>query len=286
MGELLSVGYAAIDNIEGKDYFGGAAAGIAINGAQLGLETGLLALFGDDNHSQSYIKYLAELGINLALSKQYAGVALPKNEITTINQIGQWSDNGIAALSNSVNIDRENLQSFGVVHLASPHFSLAKKVARERQGILTYTPGPKLLQNPDYLNLDALRRSQLVFFNEAEWNTAKQILNVSAPGDIIDYGPSVVVVTLGKKGSSISYRDRNSIEETVPTTEQPEAETTGAGDAYSLGFIVGFLHKLPFQTCAEIGTAMSVRAIKRNGVIISTNDISAMKDDLKNFGIH
>lgn len=285
MGELLSVGYAAIDNIEGKDYFGGAAAGIAINGTQLGLETGLLALFGDDQSSLSYIKYLTELGVDLTQAVSYPSVALPRNEITSINQIGQWHDNGIAALSSCVEIDKERLQSFGAVHLASPHFSLAKKVAHEREGILTYTPGPKLLQNPDYLNLDALRRSQIVFLNEPEWNTAKQILNVSTPGEITDYGPSVVVVTLGKKGSSISYLDKDPIEETVPTTERPGAETTGAGDAYSLGFILAYLHKLPLRTCAEIGTALSARAIKRNGVVISTDDISVIKDDLRKFGI-
>lgn len=285
MPELLSVGYAAIDKIEGNDYFGGAAAGIAINGKAFGVDTGLLALFGTDERSVRYTNLLSEIGVDITLSPRRPGISIPINEIAELNQIGEWHDNGVAELSPHVVVSGDEIEPYKVVHLASAHHGLAKNVARKREGLLTYTPGPKLLKADEYLHLDVLRRSQILFLNESEWQRAKSILNVSDQNEVLDYGPKVVVTTLGPRGATVHYRDGQNQEVFVPTQKRELTDTTGAGDAFSLGFILAFIRKLPPEQCAEIGTILASHAIKRNGVIISQQDIDEAIKKMQSYGI-
>lgn len=285
MPELLSVGYAAIDQIERNDYFGGAAAGIAINGKGFGIDTGLLALFGTDERSVRYTNLLNEIGVDITLSPHFSDISIPINEIVELNQIGEWHDNGVAELSPHVVVSGDEIEPYKVVHLASAHYGLAKNVARKREGLLTYTPGPKLLKADEYLHLDVLRRSQILFLNELEWQRAKSILNVSGQNEVLDYGPKVVVTTLGSRGATVHYRDSQDQEVFVPTQKREHVDTTGAGDAFSLGFIISYVRKLPLEKCAEIGTILSSHAIKRNGVIIPQQDIDEAIKKMQSYGI-
>ncbi|MEM5854503.1 MAG: carbohydrate kinase family protein [Candidatus Aenigmatarchaeota archaeon] len=61
---------------------------------------------------------------------------------------------------------------------------------------------------------------------------------------------SVVVVTMGKEGCTVSI---NGNCEKVPTQSIEARDTTGAGDAFSAGFLVGRLKGMGILDCAVLG---------------------------------
>ena len=280
MGELLSVGYAAIDKIDGSEYFGGAAAGIAINGKKLGVDTGLLALFGDDIRSGQYQKYLSILGVDLSQSLNFPQTDLPVNNLLTDN-ISGWDDSQVVRHIPSVTLNRKGLNSYEIVHLASPHPELVRKVVETKtKGVMTYTPGPLITLNADNLNISALRNSTILFLNEDEWQVTRRQLNINTPDELIDLGPQIVVTTLGDKGAVIFYRTKTKREQIIaPSSLVSKAETTGAGDAFSLGFLFGYIHGLPLDQCGKMGSKLASHAVKRNGVIIEENNLDQFKQE-------
>lgn len=278
MGELLSVGYAAIDKINGNEYFGGAAAGIAINGKRLGLDTGLLALFGDDKQSRRFQSYLSELGIDLSPSLTLQQTELPVNNLLTDN-ISGWDDHQVARLIPSVTLNEKGLNSYEIVHLASPHPELVRKVVETKtNGIMTYTPGPLITLNADNLNISALRNSTILFLNEDEWQVVRRQFNINTPDELINLGPQIVVTTLGDKGALIFHRTRTKRERIIiPSSLVEKPETTGAGDAFSLGFLFGYFQGLSLDICGNMGSKLASHAVKRNGVIIEEDNLDRFK---------
>lgn len=280
MRELLSVGYAAVDKIAGNEYLGGAAAGIAINGKRLGIDTGLLALFGDDERSKRYQRYLSRLGVDLSQSLTFKHTDLPTNNLLTDN-ISGWDDSGVTRHIPSVSLNENGLNSYEIVHLASPHPELVKKVIEKKtKGIMTYTPGPLITLNSDNLNTTALKNSTILFLNEDEWEVTKRKLNVKTANELIDLGPQIVVTTLGDKGAEIFHRSKMKEERILVTPSLVDnAETTGAGDAFSLGFLFGYINNLPLDLCGKMGSKLASYAVNRNGVLIESNNLNKFKQE-------
>jgi len=281
MKEFLAVGYAAVDRIAGKEYFGGAAAGIALNGKRLGLEdVSLLALFGDDSRSRRYQKYLTDMGVDITQSQFLKQTDLPTNNLLTDN-ISGWDDSGITRHIPSVSLSEKGLNLYGIVHLASPHPELVKKVVEKKtRGIMTYTPGPLITVNADNLNITAIKNSSILFLNEDEWNVAKRKLKVRTPNEIIEMGPQIVVTTLGDKGAVIYHRVKN-IDQQISITPSlvDNAETTGDGDAFSLGFLYGHIQGFSLEVCGKMGSRLASFAVKRNGVMIDNNNLNKFKQE-------
>jgi sugar/nucleoside kinase (ribokinase family) len=73
----------------------------------------------------------------------------------------------------------------------------------------------------------------------------------------LDRGVRKTVFKMGAEGSSIAWRDGNGrIEEIrVPAFAAPVVDSTGCGDAYCAGFIVGLLRGWELVECARLGTA-------------------------------
>ncbi|MBI2051491.1 hypothetical protein HYT33_01885 [Candidatus Roizmanbacteria bacterium] len=284
MKELLNVGYAAIDQIKGREYYGGAAAGIAINGKNLGLQTGLLALFGSDERSKIYWKYLTRLGVDLSLSYISDHVNLPVNIVLSDEKEHRWNDFGIFRFFKDIQVESSLINQYKVIHLASAHYTLVDKVLSRRdqkKGILTYSPGPKLLIDKSYLQREALAASEIVFFNQREWEKIQGLLGINHPKDLFRFGPRVVIVTCGEDGALIFSEKRGDLlERYVPAFRIANPEPTGAGDAFALGFIIGYINSLSLDTCGEIGSVLAAASVKNDGIVATTSGIRRFKEVL------
>ncbi len=288
MKTMLSVGYAVMDRIDGAEYRGGAAAGIAINGKRLGLEMGLMTVFGEDDNSREYLEYLIELGVGVSHSYIVPEATIPTNIISHLDRTTGWENDGATRNMSDIPIDPVTIKQFEAVHLASSHFTLAKRMAQAvTSSIFTYSPGPKLCLSTDYLDNDALKRSDVVFLNEDELRVVKSVLNIETPAEITKYGPEYVVTTRGALGSDIHYMDgRKNVHEHIAAIKTNVPETTGAGDAMALGFMISYLEGLPIRTCGEIGAVLAHYALDRKGVLIGDVNIKKFAQVAKDaFGL-
>jgi sugar/nucleoside kinase (ribokinase family) len=72
----------------------------------------------------------------------------------------------------------------------------------------------------------------------------------------LDAGTKHTVFKMGGAGSSIAYMEDGQIHESrVPALKAPIVDSTGCGDAYCAGFIMGLSMGWELEKCAKLGTA-------------------------------
>jgi|GEM_PF-4937730 len=284
--KLLSYGYAVIDVIDGNEYWGGSAAALAINGKRLGMETGLCALFGENQKSKEYWDFLTRVGVDLSYSIRLPNIELPVNYINHNNRNTGWIDHGITQYFNQIYLDKSASEKYGIIHFASAHPIIIQKALKEiLSGIvrpmISFSPGPKSVLYPDlYLNRDFLKVAHIVFFNEEEWLKASNHFNILTPAELIGLGPKIALITLGSKGYKIVYQDGNKIIVEEKEVAPISGDSTGAGDAFALGVLIGLQNKLLPPQAAEVGAALSSLALQTNGAIIDPDKINNFKSNI------
>lgn len=77
---------------------------------------------------------------------------------------------------------------------------------------------------------------------------------------------NLFAITRSEKGSVILH-DGQVIEQPA-TTVETIVDTTGAGDAYTAGFLFGYAQEKPLQECAKLGTYCATRVIQQVGARI------------------
>ncbi len=81
-----------------------------------------------------------------------------------------------------------------------------------------------------------------------------------------EYGPKLTVITDGNNGSS-AYDGENFIEMPVFEESTPIADKTGAGDAYSSGFLSAIFYKKPLKEAMLWGSINASGVIREMGAI-------------------
>ena len=77
---------------------------------------------------------------------------------------------------------------------------------------------------------------------------------------------NLFVMTRSEKGSVIMHGDRTILQAATPV--ETIVDTTGAGDAYTAGFLYGYTQKEPLEECARLGTFCATRVIQQIGARI------------------
>jgi sugar/nucleoside kinase (ribokinase family) len=85
-------------------------------------------------------------------------------------------------------------------------------------------------------------------------------------------GVGCVVATLGAEGSLVSS-DR--VEAFLPAFDVPVVDTTGCGDAFAAGFIVGVLSGWSEESAAWLGTAAAAQVVQGLGSDAGIRDLDS-----------
>jgi sugar/nucleoside kinase (ribokinase family) len=103
----------------------------------------------------------------------------------------------------------------------------------------------------------------LVFANEIELASLFQTDDFDAAARAIRGRADIAAVTRGDKGSVVLTQT-----ETVSVAAHPVAkvvDTTGAGDQYAAGFMLGLARGRPFEACARLGGLAAAEVISHYG---------------------
>ncbi len=125
--------------------------------------------------------------------------------------------------------------------------------------------GKFVILNPGYpytkLGFERLREllefTDMVIISEPEFRS----LNVSEEEmlKLVDF----LVITLGSRGSKAVTRDGEFYQPAFKV--EKVVDTTGAGDAFSAGFLYGFLKSLPLEVCLKLGNFVASYNIQHYG---------------------
>lgn len=253
---------------------GGNGANVAVGVSRLGLKASVAAEIGDDEFA---------LKINNTLAKE----GVDRSFIKTAH--GQES-------SFSVVINFKGDRTLFSEHLSRPHeftyghakikwmyltslgmqwekaYEKAVAYVQEEKVSLAFNPGTLQLAKKSPIVEKAISIASLLIVNKEE---AQKILSEYAdqknpPSDVKDIlsevmklGPHIVVVTDGKNGSYVLDSEKNFYHEGI--LESHPVERTGAGDAYSSGFLSAIVYNLTIKEAMQWGSENATGVVGKIG---------------------
>lgn len=298
--DLLVIGHTALDYImkvekfpvantattieNMKNFYGGAAANVAMVGATMGLKTSLVSAVGGNFLDSDYHMKMKELNINTNSMIVVEDDDTPTAFVVTDENQDQifyfyWGAGTKFKESNPPKIAIDNTKA---VHLAtgSPQFNYnCSIVAKKEDKIVSFDPGQDLhMYNNENLE-KVLKNCTILFGNHHE---IKKILNSLAIdiNGLKDLGPEIVVKTCGKDGSVI-YNNNGKIK--VDSIYRPAIDPTGAGDSYRAGFLYSYLNGNSLESCAKFASSVSSFIVEKEGCQTNIPSYKEAEDRMNNF---
>ncbi|NIL95219.1 MAG: adenosine kinase [Woeseiaceae bacterium] len=106
----------------------------------------------------------------------------------------------------------------------------------------------------------------IVVADEDEVSALVQTEDFDDTLDALDAYDNLFAITRSDKGSVIVQGDERIVQAATPVDEV--IDTTGAGDAYTAGFLFGWVNDKPLAECAKIGTFCGTTVIQQVGARI------------------
>ncbi len=262
-GEKITVDKAEI-------LLGGNAANVAVGTSRLGLNTALVAEIGIDEFAQKIINTLLIENVDTSSVLQTEG---QQSSFSTIINFKKERTIFSEHVRRNHNFQFENI-STKWVYLTSLGEEWTK--AYDKTVDFVKKTNCRLAFNPGTLQIAAGKKSienvllitDVLFVNKEE---AMTILNPSADGSNIDellrslrkIGPKIAVITDGENGSYAIDEKGNTSRKGVVETQV--IEKTGAGDAYSSGFLSALINNKPINNAMDWGARNSASVINKVG---------------------
>jgi sugar/nucleoside kinase (ribokinase family) len=249
---------------------GGDAANVSVGVSRLGLNVAIVAEIGKDEFAQKIINTLAQEKVDSSNILQTGGQQ--SSFSTIINYKGErtiFSEH----VRRSHNFNLENI-STKWVYLTSlgeewenAYLKTADFVTRT-QCFLAFNPGTLQIEKGKDNLKNILAITNLLFVNKEE---AEDLLDIEHGQknieellkDLRELGPKIAVITDGKNGSFTIDSKGNMFEKNI--TDGEVIERTGAGDAYSAGFLSALNFDKTINEAMVWGTKNAAAVISKVG---------------------
>lgn len=276
--KLLCAGDIAVDTIANVDEFpqvntnaeikafiksyGGSAANTAYIARQLGAEVGFISVVGPDFPQDYYTRFL-EAGIDLTYLNRV------RTNTTTVFIFSKKNDQisfffrGASQYLDKLEIPPEYIKKYDIVHLCRNYPNFHRKISDicARSGVkVSFNPGYGIDEMDKVLLKEIINKTDILFVNEYEDRYLCQLFGFSNTSDIVEWaGLELLVITLGKKGSRLLYDGDDVI---VPALEISIVDPTGAGDAFTAGFLRSYGDTGDPVEAAKIGSCVAALVIQ------------------------
>jgi sugar/nucleoside kinase (ribokinase family) len=259
----------------------GTAAGTSVDLAKLGVETTVLGAIGDDDLGDLLVQLLRSHGVDATRLARKPGLATSVSILligadgerhTVLRLPGANSELSLDDVDFDVIAEADLLHVGGVDVLgdfAGEPLVEVLGFARSR-GVTTSVDvlGPCSGRTLERL-APAFRHTQYFMPN------AEQLAGITGRGDPLEaaavlrgLGVGCVVATLGAEGSLVG-------ETFLPAFDVPVVDTTGCGDAYAAGFVVGMLNGWSEVSAGWLGTAAAALVAQGLGSDAGIRDLDS-----------
>jgi ribokinase len=260
---------------------GGSAANTIIGISRLGLKTGYIGKVSSDREGKLLLNNLLQEnvdteGIIVSLQGRSGRV------MGFVDQTGQRSlyvDPGVNDTILIDEIDLSYLINTKILHLTSfvgDSFQAQQDLISEIHDKIkvSFDPGRLYAQRGGDSLKSILNRTDILLINEAElelllgnnFNSYSQGARL-----LLENGIENVIVKRGDKGS---YAVNNELEVSLPCFETRCVDTTGAGDAFNVGFLYAFLKKYNLEESCKFGNYVASKCVECSGAISGLPNVS------------
>lgn len=246
---------------------GGTVANFACAASRLGLRVGFLGSVGDDEAGRLVREDFRSFEVATDGLRVLPG---QETQFTVIllDETGEKAIVVVSTYQETMELDAETRSYIaGARALYTMPYDLDqfKKVATAARALNTQVVidvEPTLGASLGALK-EILAHTDIAFFNREGLTSAMGDLELSkAAQQMLDYGPEVVVVTLGKEGCLVVDGD-----ETVECAGfvVEVKDTTGAGDCFNAAFLAGYLWGWPLSKIATFANAAAALSVTKIG---------------------
>ena len=165
-----------------------------------------------------------------------------------------------------INIDY--LANAKFVHVTSyvddKQFEIQKQVLKKLHNSVkvSFAPGSLYVSRSLREMESIISRTYVLFIEKKEAFYLTKKNYKEAATSVLKMGPKIVVITLGKDGCYVAS-DQSSFIKKPPKVNV--IDTTGAGDAFAAGFLLGLVENYNLEKCSQLGNAVASFTIRRIG---------------------
>jgi len=283
---ILDDGETVVDKTE--SFPGGSAANTIYGLARLGIRAGFTGMVGDDAEGRILIEDFKKVGVDTShisvTSKERTGSVLCLSDRQGRRSL--YVSPGANNLLTMDSLDPAYINRARLLHLSSfagdKQFKMSLDLldTLNSQSKLGFSPGALYTRKGLKALSPIIGRTDVLFTNYDEINELTGGDVISGAERCLELGCKIVVVTLGKgakleTGSGTGRRILTAIcyirdyknEYIVPATEQHRiaGDTTGAGDAFAVGFLYGFINGKGLKECGRLGDIVARFSLTRLG---------------------
>ena len=263
-----AIGETAIVRTPPSHYtFGGCGANVAVGLARLGFRAGVAMVVGDDAPGHDYVAYLQREGIDTRDVIRWPGAGTSESRLY-VNPDGEYQNffypgaagawQGKLTLASLADA-RYALLTVGALHYNRQFVQLVLEAGVP----LIWQLKPDVYAYPPDALTNLTRSSVLLMMNRIEADYLTRTLGVSSPADLLSDETQLVVVTLGADGSRIF--DETGVYEVPSVPPAQLVDPTGAGDAFTAGFLAGWLPGRPPVVCGRMGAVVASFVLEKVG---------------------
>lgn len=252
---------------------GGSGAITACAAARLGLRTALVGVVGADPFGRFMLDALRDAGVDMA-----ACVVDPGRPTGLSVILSRGDDRAILTSAGTIAdlrgelVDPDLLASTRHVHVSS--YFLQQRLRRDLPSLFdeAHRVGASTSVDPNWDPserwdgvLELLGRTDCFFPNSNEARAITGIDDVDVAAEALTEHGCVVAVKFGQGGGLAMWGDEVVRSRAIPAEV---VDTTGAGDTFDAGFIVGRLHGWSLERCLGLAVAcgsLSTRAVGGTG---------------------
>ena len=285
--------------------FGGAPFNFAVGAARLGSAVGALCAVGDDPFGGFLLETLKGNRIDVTHVKvkrartTLAFVIREKGgERSFFFYRMPWAQTADTLLSPD-DIEPGYIKGAKILHYSGVALSHAPEREAMRKAVSAAREGGTKVSFDPNIRLDlwespatlkeacegAFGSSDIILLARDE---AVYLFGNISPQEVADrlmrkYGPEMVAVKLGGKGSYV--RTREGIELRRPAFKVEVVDTTGAGDGWAAGFLHGLAMGWTLEKCATVANAVGGLVVTKIGAITAMPTRSELQRFLRSMGI-
>ncbi len=239
---------------------GGAAANTAYACAKLGLKTAFVGKLGrDDVFGLKIINDFNDVKVNTELLK-YSDEYRTGSAYVALNKEGDrriYAHSGAANYLSKEDIKENELSFTSIIFLSSlkniePFIEVAI-IGKNKKIPVILNPGMLIIEQ-GFINIKILlEKIDILIISQREFEVLLDLKNKKINPNMVreeadnlfSLGINVVVITKGKKGALILTHGNAELIPPIKTNKV--VDTTGAGDAFSAGFMYGFIQNQSFK---------------------------------------
>ncbi len=281
--------------------FGGAPMNTLVGAARLGLKTGAITAVGEDPFGKFLIRELQKNGVDTSQVKIKKGMRTTISFVANEPETGErtfifyrkpWVT-GTADSSLSIgDLDLDYISDASILHVSG--FSLSQNPSRKTilsavkharsSGVrVSFDPTLRLdvwnsIRTIRRIYGEILRMSDIATFSREE---ASFIFGTSDPekaaAKALRYGIEVVGMKMGAEGAFLQRRTGEKV--MLPAFKVRAVDTTGAGDGWNAGLLVGLIKGWDLHTCLSVANAVGALVVTKHGAITAL----PYKHELKKF---